>query len=267
MIYFPNAKINIGLNVVSKRDDGYHNLETIFYPVKLADALELADSDEIQFSASGIEIDGNPENNLVFKAYKLLQKDFKLPPVKLHLHKIIPFGAGLGGGSSDAAFTLKMLDRYFELKIPSTKLENYAAQIGADCPFFIENKPVFASGIGDQFQAVNLDLSEYEILIVKPNCSMSTPEAYKNVIPKKPTFNLKDIENIPIESWKEVIENDFEKSVFEKYPEIEDLKNTLYEMGALYASMSGSGSAVFGIFHHLPENLTSLIPKNIFTYR
>ena len=253
--------------MVSKRDDGYHNLETIFYPVKLADALELADSDEMQFSASGIEIDGNPENNLVFKAYKLLQKDYKLPPVKLHLHKIIPFGAGLGGGSSDAAFTLKILDKYFKLKIPSTKLENYAAQIGADCPFFIENKPTFASGIGDQFQPLNLDLSEYEILIIKPNISVSTPDAYKNIIPAKPIFNLKDIENLPIESWKDVIKNDFEKSVFEKYPEIEKLKNTLYKMGALYTSMSGSGSAVFGIFRHLPEGFASFMPKNIFTYR
>ncbi len=267
MISFPNAKINIGLNVVSKRDDGYHNLETIFYPVKLADALELADSNEMQFSTSGIEIDGILENNLVVKAYNLLQKDFKLPPVKLHLHKIIPFGAGLGGGSSDAAFTLKMLDKYFNLKISSTKLKNYAAQIGADCPFFIENKPTFATGIGDQFQPVNFDLSEYEILIVKPDISVSTPEAYKNVIPAKPIFNLKDIENLPIKDWKEVIENDFEKSVFEKYPEIEKLKQTLYEMGALYASMSGSGSAVFGVFRHLPANLNISIPNGILTHR
>ncbi len=267
MISFPNAKINIGLNVVSKRDDGYHNLETIFYPVKLADALELADSDEMQFSSSGIEIDGNPENNLVVKAYKLLQKDFELPPVKLHLHKIIPFGAGLGGGSADAAFTLKMLDKFFNLKIPSTKLKNYAAQIGADCPFFIENKPTFATGIGDQFQPVNLDLSEYKILIVKPNISVSTPDAYKNVIPAKPKFNLKDIETLPIEKWKDFIKNDFEKSVFEKYPAIETLKQTLYEMGAVYASMSGSGSAVYGIFRHLPVNSNRLIPKGIFTYR
>ena len=253
--------------MVSKRDDGYHNLETIFYPVKLADALELADSNEMQFSVSGIEVDGNPKNNLVFKAYKLLQKDFKLPPVKLHLHKIIPFGAGLGGGSADAAFTLKMLNEYFNLKIPLTKLKVYAAQIGADCPFFIENKTVFASGIGDQFQDINLDLSEYEILIIKPNISVSTREAYKNVIPAKPLFNLKDIENLPIENWQDVIKNDFEKSICEKYPEIKNLKQTLYKMGALYASMSGSGSALFGIFRHLPVEPNKYIPKSIFTYR
>ena len=267
MISFPNAKINIGLNVVSKRDDGYHNLETIFYPVKLADALELVDSNKMQFSLSGIEIDGNPKNNLVVKAYNLLQKDFELPPVKLHLHKIIPFGAGLGGGSSDAAFTLKMLNEYFALKISSEKLQNYAAQIGADCPFFIENKPVFATGIGDQFQSVNLDLSEYKILIVKPNISVNTPEAYQNIIPTKPTFNLKDIENLSIKSWKDIIKNDFEKSVFQKYPEIENLKQTLYKMGALYASMSGSGSAVFGIFSHLPANYKSYLPSTVFIYR
>lgn len=250
--------------MVSKREDGYHNLETIFYPVKLADALELADSDKMQFSSSGIEINGNPENNLVVKAYKLLQKDFKLPPVKLHLHKIIPFGAGLGGGSADAAFTLKMLNNYFNLNISSEKLQNYAAQIGADCPFFIENKPVFATGIGDRFQPVNLDLSEYEILIVKPDISVNTPEAYKNIIPKKPSFNLKEIETLPIKDWKDVIKNDFEKSVFEKYPEIEELKNSLYKMGALYASMSGSGSAVFGVFSGLPADYISYIPNKYF---
>jgi 4-diphosphocytidyl-2-C-methyl-D-erythritol kinase len=267
MIAFPNAKINIGLNVISKREDGYHNLETIFYPVKLADALELTTAEKTEFTASGIAIDGTLENNLVFKAYQLLQNDFKLPPVKLHLHKIIPFGAGLGGGSSDAAFVLKMLNDYFRLNIPSIKLQSFASKIGADCPFFIENKPTFASGIGDRFQPVNLDLSEYKILIVKPNTSVSTLDAYKNIIPKKPTFNLKDIENLPIENWKDTIENDFEKSVFPKFPEIKKLKSTLYKMGALYASMSGSGSAVFGIFRHLPVDSDKFIPKGIFTYR
>ncbi len=267
MITFPNAKINIGLNVVSKRDDGYHNLETVFYPVKLADALELVGSDRFRFSSSGLEIDGKPENNLIVKAYKLLQKDFNLPPVKLHLHKVIPFGAGLGGGSADAAFTLKMLNSHFNLKIPSDKLENYAAQIGADCPFFIENRPVFATGIGDRFLPINLDLAEYEIVIVKPDVSVSTPDAFRNITPSKPKFNLKDIENLPIEDWKYFIKNDFEKSVFEKYPEIENLKNTLYEMGAIYASMSGSGSAVFGIFRELPAGFLPLKPvSNTYAY-
>lgn len=267
MIYFPNAKINIGLNVVSKRMDGFHNLETIFFPVKLADALEIVESKKTKFSSSGIEIDGNPENNLVFKAYQILNNDYIIPPVKIHLHKVIPFGAGLGGGSSDAAFALKLLNEYFNLKISSEKLKSYATQIGADCPFFIENKPTFASGIGNQFQPVNLDLSEYKILIIKPNISVSTPDAYRNVIPSKPKFNLKEIENLPIEKWKNTIVNDFEESVFQKYSEINDLKQNLYKMGALYASMSGSGSAVFGIFRHLPANSNQLIPKNSFTYR
>jgi 4-diphosphocytidyl-2-C-methyl-D-erythritol kinase len=267
MISFPNAKINIGLNVVSKREDGYHNLETIFYPVKLADALEIVEADKTEFSASGIEISGDPANNLVFKAYQLLQRDFNLPPVKLHLHKLVPFGAGLGGGSSDAAFTLKMLNEYFTLEIESWKLESYAAQIGADCPFFIQNKPTFATGIGDQFETIKLDLSAYKIVIVKPNCSVSTPEAYGNVVPAAPSFKLKDIERLPIVEWRNVVKNDFEKSVFPIYPEIELLKNKLYDLGAMYASMSGSGSAVFGIFRHLPVDFDKSIPKGIYIYR
>ncbi len=267
MISFPNAKINIGLNVVSKREDGYHNLETIFYPVKLADALEIVQADKTEFTASGIEIDGKAENNLVFKAYTILQKDFNLPPVKLHLHKKVPFGAGLGGGSADAAFTLKMLNDYFKLGLPDSKLENYAGQIGADCAFFIQNKPTFAHGIGNQFEPINIDLSGFNIVIIKPPFSVSTPEAYRNIIPAKPIFSLKQIENLPIEDWRDFIRNDFEASVFPIYPEIEALKNKLYELGATYSSMSGSGSAVFGIFRHLPTNLDKYLPKGIFIYR
>jgi len=264
MISYPNAKINIGLNIVSKRTDGYHNLETIFYPVQLKDALELVESDETQFSASGIKIDGKPENNLVFKAYKILEQDFKLPPVKIHLHKVIPFGAGLGGGSADAAFTLKMLNEFFKLKISSEKLQLYASKIGADCPFFIKNKPTFASGIGDKFQPFTLDLSEYKIIIAKPNTSVSTPDAYRHVIPSKPEFNLRDIEQLPIEEWKDIVKNDFETSVFKQYPEVEVLKKSLYASGAIYASMSGSGSAVFGIFRQIPAKLNKLDRTEIF---
>lgn len=267
MISFPNAKINIGLNVVSKRDDGYHNLETIFYPVKLADALEIIESNTTSFSSSGIKIDGNPNDNLVFKAYQILQNDLDLPPVKLHLHKIIPFGAGLGGGSSDAAFTFKMLNEYFGLALSSDQLEKYAAKIGADCPFFIQNQATFATGIGDQFEPIQLDLSAYQIVIVKPNISVNTPEAYRNIIPQKPKFSLKEIENLEIEEWKRNIQNDFETSVFPLYPEIQELKENLYKLGAVYAAMSGSGSAVFGIFRHLPTDFDNVIPKGIFTYR
>nr|WP_319510437.1 4-(cytidine 5'-diphospho)-2-C-methyl-D-erythritol kinase [uncultured Draconibacterium sp.] len=267
MITFPNAKINIGLNVVEKRPDGYHNLETIFYPVKLSDALEVIEADKTAFSSSGIEIDATPENNLVYKAYSLLTGDYDLPPVKMHLHKVIPFGAGLGGGSADAAFMLKVLNDYFELGLTSTQIEEYAARIGADCPFFVQNKPTFAHGIGDQFKPVNLDLSAYEIVIVKPPFSVSTPQAYKNITPAKPEFNLQQIEKLPIEDWKAVVKNDFEKSVFPQFPEIEKLKNQLYKAGAVYASMSGSGSAVFGIFRHSPIDLDRFLPEGIFIYR
>lgn len=267
MILFPNAKINIGLNVVEKRADGYHNLETIFYPVKLTDALEIVESSKTEFTVSGIEINADPENNLVFKAYELLKRDFDLPPVKIHLHKVIPFGAGLGGGSSDAAFTLKALNDLFQLNIPVFTLEDYAGKIGADCPFFIQNKPTFAHGIGDKFESVQLDLSAYEIVIVKPNCSVSTPEAYRNIIPAKADFDLREIDGLGMKKWKQVIRNDFEKSVFPQYSEIEELKNKLYEAGAIYASMSGSGAAVFGLFRHLPVNLDKYLPKGIFIYR
>jgi len=254
MLSFPNAKINIGLNVVAKREDGYHNLETIFYPVKLSDALEMIPATESGFSVSGIEINSNPADNLVVKACRLLQNDFDFPSVKMHLHKVIPFGAGLGGGSADAAFALKMLNDYFELGLSEKALEGYAAKIGADCPFFIRNKPVFASGIGNQFEPVGLDLSGYRIVIVKPACSVGTPEAYRDIVPAAPDFDLRKIHQLPVEEWHNVVKNDFEQSVFTQYPGIARLKKELYDAGAVYASMSGSGSAVFGIFCELPED-------------
>ncbi len=267
MISFPNAKINIGLNVVSKRTDGYHNLETVFFPVKLADALEIVEADEFAFSSSGIEIGGAAKSNLVVKAYDLLKKDFELPPVKIHLHKMVPYGAGLGGGSSDAAFTLKMLNDQFELGLKNDQLERYASKLGADCPFFIQNKPVFAHGIGNQFEQTTLDLSDYKIVIAKPAVSVSTVEAYRNIVPAKPEFDLRNLAQLPIHEWKDVVKNDFENTVFPQYPVIQELKQSLYEAGALYASMSGSGSAVFGIFRHLPANPDHNLPAGIFIYR
>lgn len=267
MIVFPNAKINIGLNVVSKREDGYHNLETIFFPVKFADALEFAEARETSLSVSGIQMHGDPEQNLVLKAYHLMQTDHNLPPLQFHLHKVIPFGAGLGGGSSDAAFTLKMLNDYFKLEVSQQKLELYAAQIGADCPFFLLNKPTFATGIGNKFHNIELNLTDYEIIILKPDINVSTPEAYKNVIPRNPKFRLTEIIKTPVSDWKNLIVNDFEKSVFPKYPQIAELKQLLYDLGAEFASMSGSGSAVFGIFRHLPINLENKIPHGILLYR
>jgi 4-diphosphocytidyl-2-C-methyl-D-erythritol kinase len=267
MIVFPNAKINIGLNVVSKRDDGFHNLETIFYPVKLADALEFAESDETRLTSSGIQIDGALENNLILKAFNLIKADFNLPPLQFHLHKLIPFGAGLGGGSSNAAFTLKMLNDYYNLGLCTDQLESFASKIGADCPFFIQNKPTFATGIGNKFHPIELDLSDFEIVILKPNISVNTPEAYRNVIPRNPKFRLTQIIKTPVDDWKNLIVNDFEKSVFMKYPQIAELKQLLYEFGANYASMSGSGSAVFGIFRHLPIDLNNKIPEGVLLYR
>jgi len=266
MIVFPNAKINIGLHVVAKRPDGYHNLETVFYPVKLSDALEMAESREPKLTTSGIEVDGPPENNLVLKAWQLLSNDFDLPPVHFHLHKNIPFGAGLGGGSADAAFTLKMLNDYFLLHLKNEELKRYAAQLGADCPFFIENKPAFATGAGDELQTIDLDLSEYKIVILKPGISVSTPEAYKNIQPKSPDFTLAHLPQLPLDEWKDTVINDFEKSVFPKYPEIKHLKEKLYELGAVYAAMSGSGSAVYGIFTKVSNELKKEASKDCSVY-
>lgn len=267
MIAFPNAKINIGLNVVSRREDGFHNLETIFYPVKLADALEIVPSEKTELTNSGLIIDGLPENNLVLKAYQLLKNDFPISPVKFHIHKVIPFGAGLGGGSSDAAFALHMLNDCFKLGLTSRQLEDYASRLGSDCPFFIRNKPVFATGTGNEFHSIELDLSAYQIVVLKPHLSVNTAEAYKNIVPQKPEYSLKDLIQKPVEKWKELIFNDFEKTVFQKYPEIQTLKEFLYSQGALYSSMSGSGSAVFGIFRHLPTNFDINLPKGILIYR
>ena len=267
MISFPNAKINIGLNIVSKRNDGYHNIETIFYPINLCDSLEMVESPSFSFENSGIKIDGAPEHNLVVKAYQLLKNDYNIPPVSIHLHKIIPFGAGLGGGSSDAAFALQMIKHFFQLKISKKQLANYAKTLGADCPFFITNQPVFATGIGDQLTEINLDLSAYKLLLVKPNVFVSTPQAYQNIIPAKPVKSLTDLIQLPIEEWKNFIQNDFETGVFKQFPEIAEIKETLYKMGAVYVSMSGSGSAVFGFFRHLPANSDKFLPKGIFIYR
>jgi 4-diphosphocytidyl-2-C-methyl-D-erythritol kinase len=263
MIVFPTAKINIGLHVVSRRLDGYHNLETLFYPVELSDALEMAVANETRISLSGWPVEGPPQQNLVLKAFHLLKKDFDLPPVQFHLHKVIPTGAGLGGGSSDAASTLKMLNDFFQLRLNVAQLKNYAARLGADCPFFIENRPAFATGIGDRLSPVKIDLSNYRIVVLKPEVSVSTAEAYKNIIPAKPEFNLQNLAELSVSQWKETVVNDFEKSVFRLYPQIEFWKEKLYELGAEFASMSGSGSAVFGIFRHLPTDFDKTIPRSI----
>ncbi|MCA5006377.1 4-(cytidine 5'-diphospho)-2-C-methyl-D-erythritol kinase [Sphingobacterium bovistauri] len=248
MISFANAKINLGLSITEKRPDGYHNIETIFYPVQLYDVLEYNEAPEFSFEAYGIDIpDGG--DNLCTKAYDLLKKDFpNIPTLSIKLLKNIPVGAGLGGGSSDAAFVLKGLNVLRKLNLTSEQLKSYANRLGADCAFFIENKPLFAEGIGTKFSEVKVDLSQYFIVIVKPEIHISTAEAYSNITPQIPKVDLKRAIQLPIQEWKYYISNDFEIGIFDKHPIIQQVKNLLYEKGALYASMSGSGSAVYGIF-------------------
>lgn len=259
MVLHPNAKINIGLNVVERRDDGYHNIETVFYPIGLTDVLEIQPSStcsDYSFSSSGIEIGGDPEDNLIVKAYRLLQYEYALPPVDISLCKQIPFGAGLGGGSSDAAFMIKGLNELFDLKISKKKMEKFASLLGADCPVFINNKPVYATGIGNVFSPIKLSLKGYFLLLVKPDIHVSTPLAYSRVTPCPSEVSLVDCLKKPINQWREYVKNDFEKSVFAQFPVIEQIKEKLYQIGALYASMSGSGSAVYGIFESLPADMS-----------
>lgn len=257
MITYPNAKINLGLNIVEKRPDGYHNLETIFYPINLQDALEvtkLDDEKEYSLTLSGTPIEGETDDNLVVKAYRLLKADYPdMAPVNIHMFKHIPTGAGLGGGSSDAAFMIKLLNEKFHLNISIEKMEEYASRLGADCAFFIKNQPVFASGIGNIFEPVQLSLKGYYLVLVKPDIFVSTKEAYALVKPHKPAVSLKEIVRMPVETWRATMKNDFEESVFARYPEIAAIKDKLYDMGAIYASMSGSGSSVFGIFREQVE--------------
>jgi len=248
MILFPNAKINIGLNILNRREDGFHNLETVFYPITLRDALEVVEADQLKFTSSGMEIPGDPRDNLCLKAYHLLVKDFKLPPVHIHLHKHIPIGAGLGGGSADASFFIRLMNEKFELGINAVQMEAYASQLGSDCAFFIQNKPALAVGKGDQLQTIDLDLSKYFIVLVMPSVQVSTSDAYSGVKPAAVASSLSDLLKMPVEEWRIAIKNDFEPSVFLKYPIIGEIKSKLYNDGALFASMSGSGSSVFGIF-------------------
>ncbi|MFY0654257.1 MAG: 4-(cytidine 5'-diphospho)-2-C-methyl-D-erythritol kinase [Cyclobacteriaceae bacterium] len=249
MISFPNAKINLGLNILSKRADGFHNISSCFYPVGWCDVLEIIPADKLQFSSSGIDIPGDAEDNLCLKAYKLLKRNFDIPPVHIHLHKIIPIGAGLGGGSSDCAFTFKLLNELFDLELSNISLENYASQLGSDCPFFIRNQPVLVSGTGNEFSEVSLDLSEKHIIIVYPNIHVSTKEAYAGINPANPSLAIEEILNRNPRDWHEPLVNDFENSVIPNHPEINEVKNLLYDKGALYSSMTGSGSAVYGIFN------------------
>jgi 4-diphosphocytidyl-2-C-methyl-D-erythritol kinase len=258
MVVFPNCKINLGLNITRKRTDGYHDLETIFYPVQLRDALELIQSKEQTFTITGLPVQGSVDDNLCSKAYNLLKKDFPhLPTVSIHLHKAIPMGAGLGGGSADGAFTLLLINKKFNLALDQKQLINYALELGSDCPFFIINKPSFATGRGENMTPVNLDLSTYKIVLVNPGIHVSTKEAFSQLTPAMPQKSIQQIIAQPISTWKDELVNDFEKPIFSLYPAIEQIKNQLYQAGSMYAAMTGTGSTVFGIFDVTAEpNLT-----------
>ena len=256
MIDFPNCKINLGLNIVSKRDDGYHNIETEFYPLPLRDALEIIPSSDglFEFSSSGLPIPGTPESNLCVKAWNLLQEEFGLPAVKMHLHKLIPMGAGLGGGSSDGAFSLKMLNNLFDLGLENGQLMDFARKLGSDCAFFIDNQPCHAFEKGDRFEPIQVDLAGFAVVIAVPGVHVNTALAYSMVTPKFPAREVNELARLPVGNWKDWLVNDFEKPVFEQFPVIGEIKTSMYELGALYAAMSGSGSAVYGIFDVLPAD-------------
>lgn len=265
MILFPNAKINLGLQITDKRKDGYHQIETCLIPIPLYDGLEIIGSKKTVFTSSGLKIPGNEEDNLILKAFKLLKKDFNdLPPIAIHLHKTIPMGAGLGGGSADASFALKLMNRFFDLYLEDWFLEDYAAQLGSDCPFFVENQLRIAKGRGEILEPVNLDLKGKWLALVNPNLHIGTKEAYTGVIPKQAQYDLRETIADP-DLWKERLTNDFEEHVFSIYPEISRIKTSLYEAGAFYAAMSGSGSTVFGLFDTVPE--LGKWPENYFVFK
>lgn len=252
MIVFPNCKINLGLHILRKRSDGYHDLETVFYPIPLRDGLEIIHSDgkeEITFTTSGIAIETAAEENICVSAYRLLKTHYpELPHIQMHLHKAIPTGAGLGGGSADGAFALCALNKKFNLSLTEEQLISYALQLGSDCPFFIKNTPCYATGRGEELTTIDVDLSGYKLVLVKPDIHIPTKAAFQNINPDAGRLSLKEIINLPIEEWQSHLFNDFELPIFKQYPEIANIRNTLYEQGAIYASLSGSGSAVFGIF-------------------
>ncbi len=257
MIFFPNIKLNIGLNVTSKRDDGYHNIETVFYPIKKpCDILEIINNEndnEDYLTVSGINLYSNPNDNLIIKAINKLRENYDFPPLRIHLHKNIPAGSGLGGGSSDAAHTLLLINEQYSLNMTDEELKQTAQTIGADCAFFLKNIPLLAKGIGSEFTKISLSLSGYWIQIVVPPINISTKEAYAGIIPMIPQRALEELITLPIELWKENIKNDFETPIFNMHKELSEIKTKLYNQGAVYSSMTGSGSSIYGIFKNKPE--------------
>ena len=251
MLAFPNCKINIGLNIIEKRPDGFHNIETVFYPVPLCDALEVIidhSSDNISLQVTGNDIAGDISENIIFKAYHLIKNEVPLPGLKVHLHKVIPSGAGLGGGSSDAAFFIKMLNELADLKLNDYDLHNYASKLGSDCSFFINNLPAFATQKGENLEPIEFSLKEKVLVLIKPDVFVSTAEAYAGVTPFLPSEKLYNNIQLSVEKWREVIINDFEHSIFNNHPVLKKIKDELYDLGAIYSSMSGSGSTIYGLF-------------------
>ena len=273
MTNFPIAKINLGLNVVEKRPDGYHNLQTVFYPVPIKDALEVQVMDEAfpsdydcDLKVTNITIEGDEQRNLVVRAYQVLKQDFPtLPRIHTHLWKGIPTQAGMGGGSSDCAYMMLLLNQQFQLGLTDEQLIEYAAKLGADCAFFILSRPCYAEGIGEKLQPINLSLSGYYIAVVRPDIPVPTKEAFSRIRPHYPTQNCRETVMQPIDTWRDTLINDFEESVFALHPEIGDIKQRLYDIGATYAAMSGSGSALFGLFKKQPDSLSQAFP-NMFTF-
>ncbi|MFY0592434.1 4-(cytidine 5'-diphospho)-2-C-methyl-D-erythritol kinase [Roseivirga sp.] len=258
MIVFPNAKINLGLQITERLPNGYHSINTCLYPIPITDALEVIPSKRTIFESSGIEIPGNSKDNLVLKAYKLLKRDYPLPELTIHLLKNIPMGAGLGGGSSDGAFMLSLLNEAFQLFLDDSILEYYAEQLGSDCPFFIQNTPAIGTGTGTELSPIKLSLSGYYLQLIKPEIHVSTQSAYAGVVPKKAPLNIEELLlSKDFDLWKESLVNDFEDSVFNQHPSLKSLKESLYLSGALYAAMSGSGSTIFGVFEKKPEPIDS----------
>ncbi|MBK5278542.1 MAG: 4-(cytidine 5'-diphospho)-2-C-methyl-D-erythritol kinase [Bacteroidia bacterium] len=249
MVTFPHCKINLGLNVIARRGDGFHDIETCFYPIPWTDILEIIPSSKLHFDTTGLVIPGQKQENLCLKAFDLLKKDFDLTPVHIHLHKLLPTGAGLGGGSSDAAFTLRTLNEIFNLNLSVVQLSQYASILGSDCSFFTQQDAMLGTSRGEILTPINVSLKGKFIVLVNPEIHVSTSEAYTGVVTKKSTLSIQSIiESKSLEKWKDFLINDFEECVFKKYPRIGELKDKLYQAGAVYASMSGSGSAVFGIF-------------------
>lgn len=281
MVAFPNCKINLGLNIISKRNDGYHDLETVFYPVPLTDALELIKIQDasfkkqstvdgqrstVNFTSTGLTINGSETDNLCVKAYQLLKQDFPdLPAIKMHLHKVIPMGAGLGGGSADGAFALQLLNNKFQLQLTTEQLIKYALQLGSDCPFFIINKPCFATSRGEIMQPINLDLSAYKIVLVNPQIHIGTGWAFSNITPQVPAISIHEIIQQPVATWKDAMVNDFQAPAIQQYPAIGEAIHQLYQQGAVYSAMTGSGSTVFGLFPKDAKPKLSF-PENYFVY-